>query len=225
LLRVIGGHINPTYGSVQVLDHALDAHLTPQNKRLLRRETGQIMQGLHLVQRLSALENVLIGCLGQLGGWRTWIRWYSYACTSRAMDALKSVNMLARSQTRADRLSGGERQKIAIARLLVQNPRLILADEPTAALDPAAAADVCQLLARAAKGATLVSVVHNVSLLPLLADRVIGLREGLIVFDLPLHEVSDARLIDLYQQPVQERSQGIYMTAFGQLVTSVEQVT
>jgi phosphonate transport system ATP-binding protein len=83
--------------------------------------------------------------------------------------------------------------------MLMQRPRLILADEPTASLDPLAAAEVCSLLARAAAGATLVTVVHNPSLLPLLADRVIGLKHGRLAFDKPLADVSDADLARLYR--------------------------
>ncbi|MGB8149132.1 MAG: ATP-binding cassette domain-containing protein, partial [Azonexus sp.] len=103
--------------------------------------------------------------------------------------------------------SGGERQKVAIARLLMQGPRLILADEPTAALDPAAAAEVCHLLRKAAAEATLITVVHNPSLLPLLADRVIGLRQGRIAFDLPIAAVDDEKLVNLYRPDAGEESQ------------------
>jgi phosphonate transport system ATP-binding protein len=162
---------------------------------------GQVLQGLHLVGRLSARENVLIGALSRVGGWRSWLRIFPAEERARADAALQAVGMATRADTRADKLSGGERQKIAIARLLMQAPRIILADEPTAALDPAAAAEVCQLLVQAASHATLISVVHNPALLPLLANRVIGLKQGRIVFDLPVAEVSDTALAALYDKP------------------------
>jgi phosphonate transport system ATP-binding protein len=101
--------------------------------------------------------------------------------------------------TRADRLSGGERQKVSLARLRLQRPKLLLADEPTSALDPAAALQACDALAALAADATLLTVVHDTELLPHLADRVIGLREGRLVFDVPLQALSPDLLKNLYE--------------------------
>jgi phosphonate transport system ATP-binding protein len=196
LLRVLSGFVRPTRGLVTVLDRQLAA---PGGElRKLRCEIGQVHQGLHLVQRLSAVDNVLIGALGRLSGWRTWARCYRAVDIDEAEASLRKVGLRDKAQTRVDRLSGGERQKVAIARMLMQRPRLILADEPTAALDPQAATEVCILLAAAAQGATLVSVVHNPLLLPFLADRVIGLRQGRIAFDLPVAQVGAPELARLY---------------------------
>jgi phosphonate transport system ATP-binding protein len=140
----------PSHGQIEVLGHNLSQPLPGADLRALRVELGQVMQGLHLVARLSARENVLIGSLGRVTGWRSWTRCFPAHEVTRAEAALQAVGLLPRAQTRADKLSGGERQKVAIARLLMQGPRLILADEPTAALDPSAAAEVCQLLVKAA---------------------------------------------------------------------------
>lgn len=199
LFKVLTGFMQPTHGEVQVLDRTLNAALDAGQWRLLRQEIGQVMQGLHLVGRLSALDNVLIGALGRVGGWRSWTRFFPAAEIRRAEAALQQVGILARAATRADQLSGGERQKVGVARMLMQGPRLILADEPTAALDPTAAAEVCQLLVNAASGATLLTVVHNPALLPVLADRVIGLRQGRVAFDLPVSQVGDRDLVGLYR--------------------------
>jgi len=199
LLRLLTGFISAAHGRVEVLGHDMTASPSARELRALRREVGQVHQGLHLVGRLSSQENVLIGSLGRISGWRSWVRHFPAAEVTKAEAALHSVGLLARAGTRADRLSGGERQKVAIARLLVQQPKLILADEPTAALDPAAAGEVCHLLAQAASQATLISIIHNPSLLPLLADRVIGLKSGRIAFDLPLSAVDDQKLTQLYR--------------------------
>lgn len=199
LLRLLSGFMPPVHGQAEVLGRDLSRGLPAHALQSLRTELGQVMQGLHLVGRLSALDNVLIGCLGRISGWRGWLRCFPGHEIARAESALDAVGMLAHARTRADRLSGGERQKVAIARLLMQGPRLILADEPTAALDPSAAAEVCHLLAKAAADATLITVVHNPSLLPLLAERVIGLRQGKVAFDLPLAAVDDAMLLKLYR--------------------------
>ena len=200
LLRLLSGFMRPAHGTLEVLGHALAGPMSATELRALRQKVGQVLQGLHLVARLSALENVLIGGLGRVRGWRGWTRCYPAHETEQAAQALQAVALLDRAHTRTDRLSGGEKQKVAIARLLMQRPRLILADEPTAALDPSAAAEVCQLLVQAARQATLVSVVHNPVLLPLLAERVIGLRQGRIAFDLPLTDLDHQELANFYRQ-------------------------
>ena len=199
LLRLLTGFAHPRNGQVLVLGTDV-AQLRGNELCKLRAQVGQVLQGLHLVARLSVRENVLIGALSRIVGWRGWTRFYPADELARADAALRDVGMFDHAQTRADQLSGGERQKVAIARILVQAPRLILADEPTAALDPRAAQEVCDLLAACAHHATLVSVIHNPSLLPILADRVIGLKNGRIFFDLPVAAIDDARLTALYEQ-------------------------
>jgi phosphonate transport system ATP-binding protein len=205
LLRTLTGFAVPAQGHVQVLGRGLGlgpaaaaAPLTRRGLRELRAQVGQVMQGLHLVPRLTARENVLIGALPRLPGWRSWARLYPRELVAQADAALAALGLAAHIHTRADRLSGGERQKVGIARLQMQQPRLILADEPTAALDPAAVAEACRALQQAAHGATLITVVHQPPLLPLLADRVLGLRGGRIVWDLPLRAVDAAALAGLY---------------------------
>ena len=206
LLRLLSGFMRPVAGRVVVLNRSLHTPQTSQGMRSLRREVGQIMQDLHPVERLTVLENVLIGCLGRTRGWRGWTRCYPKGEVEAAEIALRSVGLLKLAGTRTDALSGGERQKVALARLLMQRPRLILADEPTAALDPVGAREVCQLLVKASAGITVISVVHNPALLPLLAERVIGMKHGRIDFDLPIAEVNASCLDALYSR--QDHSQG-----------------
>ncbi len=213
LLKVMAGAAAVRRGEVEVLGRRLGGGAGPglarRERQALRAEVGLLMQGLHLVPRLSARENVLVGALGFLRGadaWRSLLRWYPPACVARAEAALAALGLADRADVRADRLSGGERQKAAVARLLLQQPRLLLADEPTSALDPAATARVCDALCVAAggPGRTLVSVVHDLELLPRLAGRVIGMARGRVVWDRPRADVRAAQLRALYQTPEKE---------------------
>lgn len=214
LLKLLGGLVEAQQGRVQVLGRCLSdgAGATPgaarprapaRVRRALRLETGLLMQGLHLVPRLTARENVLIGALGWLAGpdaWLSLLRRYPAQCVAQADAALAALGLAGRADTRADRLSGGERQKVALARLQLQRPRLVLADEPTSALDPAATQQVCDALRAVADapGRTLVTVVHDLELLPRLATRVIGLAAGRLQWDRPIDDVTPALLQGLY---------------------------
>lgn len=205
LLKVVGGFLPATRGSVTVLGRSFggaDAPaLTRRQWRLLRAEVGQVMQGLHLVPRLTALENVVLGALARPGAmppWRSWLRWYPPALCQEASAALAGLGLAHRLHARADRLSGGERQKVSLARLRLQQPRLVLADEPTSALDPCATQQACQALLAVARQATLLTVVHDPALLPLLADRVIGLKNGQVAFDAPVSGLDASVLDQLY---------------------------
>ncbi len=198
LLRCLTGFATPQQGELRVLGRHVRPHMAAQALRQLRCEVGQVLQGLHLVQRLSAQENVLIGAMARLHGWRSWARCFPPTETAQALQALAAVGLRHKADERADRLSGGERQRVAVARLLMQQARLVLADEPTASLDPAAAADICRLLREGLPGTTLVAVVHQAQLLPQLAERVIGLRQGRVVFDGPVATLTPGMLAELY---------------------------
>jgi phosphonate transport system ATP-binding protein len=117
------------------------------------------------------------------------------------MEALERVGLGDKAYERVLRLSGGEQQRVAIARLLVQDPRVIIADEPVASLDPARARDLLSLLSAIAKesGKTLIASVHSVDLARENFSRVIGLRGGEPQFDLPVSRVTDHLLAELYQ--------------------------
>jgi phosphonate transport system ATP-binding protein len=205
LLKAIGGLMPVAQGRLHVLNRCFGAPgqpaLTREQWRCLRAEVGQVMQGLHLVPRLRAADNVVLGALGRADAmprWRSWLRLYPPALRREAEQALADLGLSERQHTRADQLSGGERQKASLARLRLQRPRLILADEPTAALDPNATQQACAALLAAADQATLLTVVHQPALMHQLADRVLGLSDGQIVFDLPTAQVSAALLDDLY---------------------------
>lgn len=202
LLRLIAGSLRPSCGVIEVLGHRLDDLRSRRAIRDFQGKVGQVFQGLHLVQRLTVIENVLLGSLARNRSWLTWARIFPSAEVERAHAALKTVGLEGKAAMRVDRLSGGERQKAAIARMLMQAPQLILADEPTAALDPAASADIAMMLTALARqeGMTLVSVVHDPGLLYLIADRVLGMRQGRIVFDLRVTDLDSDVLSALYRK-------------------------
>ena len=185
LLRALTGFNAVTRGSLRVLGTELADRPAAPALRALRCRVAQVHQGLHLVGRLSALDNVLIGGAGRQASPLTWLRRWPAAEQRAAQSALSRVGLGWAAGRRTDSLSGGERQKVAIARALHQQPTLLLADEPTASLDAHAADDVIKLLVEVAaeRGATLVCVVHDLDLLSRLADRAIILRRGVVVAD------------------------------------------
>lgn len=200
LLKVLAGSVNPARGTISVLGQDLRAPLPSPALRRLQRQIGQVFQTLQLVPRLTVLENVLIGCLPRNRTMHSWARIFPLAEVERAEAALHAVGLEGRNHVRADRLSGGERQKTAIARMLVQQPRLMLVDEPTSALDPIASSRIAAMLSLFAEkeGITMVTVVHDPAMLCLVADRVVGLRENRIAFDLPTTGVTRELLDGFY---------------------------
>jgi len=191
LLRALTGFNAVDAGALSVLGFALQqAHARPPRElRTLRSRIAQVHQGLCLVGRLSVLDNVLIGGAARSPTWLTWLRRWPLHERERAVTALRRVGMAWAAGRRTDTLSGGERQKVAIARALHQDAPVLLADEPTASLDAEAAEEVVSLLATvvAERRATFVCVVHDLDLVPRLADRVIVLRRGQLVADMRVH--------------------------------------
>lgn len=202
LLRALTGFSGRgcvTRGSLRVL--GTDVAIAGQAERgqllrSLRARVGQVHQGLHLVGRLSALDNVLIGGAGRHSSGWTWLRRWPASERQAALAALARVGLGGAGHRRTDTLSGGERQKVAIARALHQGAPLLLADEPTASLDPEAADEVVGLLSAVTceQPVTLVCVVHDLDLLPRLADRAIALRRGRVVADVAVDVHTPAQL-------------------------------
>jgi phosphonate transport system ATP-binding protein len=133
------------------MQRADGALLFKRERRDFQSKVGQVLQGLHLVQRLTVIENVLLRSLVRNRSWLTWARIFPSREIMRAEAALQAVGLIGKAGMRVDRLSGGERQKTGIARMLMQAPQLILADEPTAALDPLASSDIAAMLVTVAR--------------------------------------------------------------------------
>jgi len=162
-----------------------------------------VFQQFNLVKRLQVLDNVLVGRLGHLRGWRRWaalIRWFDRRQRDIALRCLAHVGLLGRAWQRTDTLSGGEQQRVAIAKVLAQAPALVLADEPIASLDVANAALVMSTLRRVAvdTGLTVVATLHQVEAAQRYADRLLGLAQGRLVFDGPPDALGPAALLDIF---------------------------
>ena len=186
LFRLLNGTLRPTTGSL-VFDASNTADMSPGQLRAMRRRVGTIYQSHNLVPSLTALENTLCGALGRMSLWHTLRTVFQPAKPdlTAAMEALELVGLADKRNARADELSGGQQQRLAAARVLMQSPDVILADEPTASLDPALADSITALLTRLATDGrrTLIMAVHRVDLALQHFPRVIGLREGCLSFD------------------------------------------
>ena len=169
--------------------------------RLVRRRIGMIFQQFNLAKRLSVLENVLAGGLGYQPALRSALRIFTREERRLALINLKRVGLLDHAYERADELSGGEQQRVAIARTLMQRPALILADEPVSSLDPKLSRVVLDILKRVCRedGITALVSLHTLELTREYADRVIGLKQGEIVFDGATRDLSEAAVDAIYQ--------------------------
>lgn len=165
--------------------------------RLIRREVGFVFQRFFLIPRLTAFHNVVQGAMGQRGSRCAWPLTAPGDVRREAVACLERVGLSGYVDRRVDTLSGGQQQRVAIARMLMQRPRIILADEPVASLDPVTADDVMQLLCSVAaeRDVTVMIVLHQVDLALRHADRVVGLRDGVVALDCPATRC-DAALLD-----------------------------
>ena len=173
--------------------------------RMHRLRTGMIFQQHQLIGRYSALDNVLTGRIGFHGALRSLLP-LPWQDKLLAMTCLDQVGLAHKAMERADRLSGGEQQRLGIARALAQRPRLVLADEPVASLDPATALQVLSLLHQIAKGEKLTAIVslHQVEFAKAFADRVIGLSRGRVVFDGTVGQLTGEALERIYARSARD---------------------
>ncbi len=199
LLRCLNGLVQPTAGELRS-QTAPGGVLTPRHLRAHRRACGMVFQQHHLIGRQSALANVLMGGLSRHHALRTLWPW-GRAEQVRALQCLDRVGLLDKALARADTLSGGQQQRVGIARALMQAPRLLLADEPVASLDPATAEAVMTLLHGICKTDRLTAVVslHQVELARRYADRIVGLKGGRVVFDGPPSALTPEQETELYR--------------------------
>ena len=174
--------------------------LKGKDLRRFRRGIGMVFQSFNLVTRTTVIRNVLAACVPEMPFWRVLLGAFRKQDKLTALESLDKVGILDKAYIRADQLSGGQQQRVALARTLAQNPKIILADEPVAALDPVTAKQVMQDFVRINKdlGISILLNIHHVELAIEYADRIIGIRAGQIVYDGPAKAVDQAVLDRIY---------------------------
>jgi phosphonate transport system ATP-binding protein len=207
LLRCINRLIEPTSGQIfwdgEDITAAKGAEI-----RKIRRQIGMVFQQFNLVKRSSVYTNVLSGRLGYVNTLSSLLHVFSAEDRARAMANLEQVGLAEKALVRADSLSGGQQQRVSIARALMQEPRLILADEPVASLDPVLAHSILKYLEQLNKerSITVLCSLHFLDLVHRYATRVIALKDGEVVFEGLPQQIDDAQFKAIYGQEAEQAS-------------------
>ena len=200
LLRCMNRLVQPDGGEMTVAGQEIRADAGSADLRELRRRVAMVFQHHHVVPRLSVLKNVLTGRLGAVPVWSSVLQLFRAGDVALAMDCLERVGLAHKARARTDSLSGGQMQRVGIARALAQRPQVILADEPVASLDPHTARQALGYLRQACRelGITVVCNLHQVDYAREFADRIVGLSQGRVLFDRLPGELSESELNELY---------------------------
>lgn len=211
LLRCINKLVEPTSGSIDLNGTEL-TKLRGRDLRGARRKIGMVFQGFNLVDRLTVMENVQSGRLGYISTWAAVTRRYPKEDIRRAFELMERVGIAQYADKRADELSGGERQRVGVVRALMQQPEILLADEPTASLDPKTSEQIMGLLrdlSRELKLPVLINI-HNVNEAKQYTDRIVGMRYGRIIFDDFPAKLDEAAMDAIYSgSPAADRAGGL----------------
>lgn len=205
LLRCVNRLVEPTKGQV-IVDGVDVTAAPPAELRKIRTKIGMIFQNFNLVKRSLVLTNVLSGRLGHISPLRGLLGLFSKEDIELALSCLERVNIRDKAYVRADQLSGGQQQRVGIARALAQQPRVILADEPVASLDPPTSHAVMKDLQRinSEDGITTIVNLHFIDLAKRYGKRIIGLRAGQVVYDGPASDVTEATFEYIYGRQIRE---------------------
>ena len=205
LLRAVNRMHDISKGTLTVNDTNVSG-LRGKALRHFRREIGMVLQSFNLVSRTTVIRNVLSARVPEMPFWRVLLGAFRKEDKITALESLDKVGILDKAYIRADQLSGGQQQRVALARTLAQKPKIILADEPVAALDPVTAKQVMEDFVRINKemGISILLNIHHVELAIEYADRIIGIRAGKIVYDGPSKEVDQTVLDSIYGEAAKQ---------------------
>ncbi len=214
LLRMINRLVSPNEGRISYEGTDVTG-LKGRGLLSWRATCAMVFQQFNLIKRLDVLSNVLVGAISRYGLHRTLSGIFPLEERRRAAGILDRVGILDQAFKRCDRLSGGQQQRVGIARALMQNPRIILADEPIASLDPRNADLVMELLRsiNREEGITVICSLHHLSFAREYCDRIIGMAGGHIVFDGRPDELTDAEIRAIYGMEADEEEKEVFATA------------
>ena len=197
LLRSINGLESIDNGKISFENEKINKDNLPE----VQKKTGMIFQEFNLVNNLSAINNVLTGLLNSSSKFLSMFYLFTKEQKLEALKALETVGLLNKAYERVDELSGGQRQRVGIARAIIKRPKLLLADEPVASLDPKAANLIMSLLKKINKEfeITVVCNLHQVELASKYSDRIVGLLEGEIMFDKTASNINKTAISEIYK--------------------------
>lgn len=198
LMNMVNGLVEPTQGSLTIDGIEMNV----KNRQLIQRSVSMIHQQLHLVPRLSVLHNVLTGVLPEAGFWSSLVKHFPLDVQRKAHQLIDEVGLEEKHLFRkASELSGGQQQRVAIARAFMANPKVVLADEPVASLDPAMSRSVLNSLKKAAQQhqASVLCTLHQLDYALEFADRIVALRKGELFFDGSPKELDSETQQSLYE--------------------------
>lgn len=183
-IRCLNQMIDASEGKLSFMGQDV-SHLKNRQLRAYRQQIGMVFQHHNLVGRTNVIKNVMHGCLGRMGFIKSFLGLYKEKDKAEAYDLLNEVGLVDQMFQRVDQLSGGQMQRVGICRAIMQQPKLILADEPIASLDPLASKKVMDYLFKLTKQRQLTCIVnlHQVNFAKKYATRIIGIRQGQVVFD------------------------------------------
>lgn len=199
LLRLINRLVDPTSGSI-LFDGRDITKLRGRDLRLWRASCAMVFQQFNLVERMDVLTNVLIGRVAQHGFLSSMLRRFTDEEKAMAVRALDRLDLVPQALQRAGTLSGGQQQRVAIAKALVQNPKIMLADEPIASLDPANATRVMEALRSINRedGITVLVNLHTLDAARTYCGRIIAMRDGQVRFDGSPADLTQERIREIY---------------------------
>lgn len=205
LLRCINRLIEPSQGEV-IFDNQNITNQDSKELRNSRKNIGMIFQQFNLIRNLTAITNVSTGKLGELSLLKSILLMFNKTIKQESIQNLERVNMQNFASQRVKNLSGGQQQRVSIARTLMQNPKLILADEPVASLDPATADSVMKYLGdlNQKDNITVICSLHFLSLARKYGTRIVALKDGKVVFDGLPQDIDNKRFKSIYGEDAKE---------------------